>query len=51
MNVVQPGAGFDGAFKDKLMAENAAEATARQVAAAAQQEAGPLQALVDLVPR
>lgn len=50
VNVFQPGANFDGAFKDLLMEANAAEAEARQTAAAAQREAGPLQALVDLVP-
>jgi len=50
VNVVGPGEGLDASTRDSLLNDFASEASARQEAAAAQREAGPLQALVDLVP-
>ena len=50
VNIVKPGATIDGQTRETLMAESAAGANAKIAAAAEQAEAGPLQALVDLVP-
>jgi Na+/H+-dicarboxylate symporter len=50
VNLVGPGKGLDEATRDSLLNDFASDAGARISAAAAQREAGPLQALVDLVP-
>ncbi len=50
VNVVGPGRGLDPGTRDSLLNDFAGDATLRIEAAAAQAEAGPLQALVDLVP-
>jgi proton glutamate symport protein len=50
VNIVGPGKGLDESTRDSLLNDFAADAGARIEAAAKQQEAGPLQALVDLVP-
>lgn len=50
VNMVGPGEGLDEATRDSLLNDFANEASARQAAAEAQRNAGPLQALVDLVP-
>lgn len=50
VNIVGPGKGLDETTRDNLLNDFAADAGARISAAAAQKEAGPLQALVDLVP-
>ncbi|MFT4685792.1 MAG: Na+/H+-dicarboxylate symporter [Neolewinella sp.] len=50
VNIVGPGRGLDETTRDSLLNDFASDAGARIEAAAAQREAGPLQALVDLVP-
>ena len=50
VNLVGPGDSISEATRDDLLATYAGETAARQQAAAAQQSAGPLQALVDIVP-
>jgi len=50
VNLVGPGRGLDETTRDSLLNDYANDAGARIEAAAAQREAGPLQALVDLVP-
>ena len=50
VNLVGPGKGLDETTRDSLLNDFASDAGARISAAAAQREAGPLQALVDLVP-
>ncbi len=50
VNLVQPGSTIDQQTRETLMAESAEGAGAKIAAAAEQAEAGPLQALVDLVP-
>ena len=50
VNLVGPGRGLDEGTRDSLLSDFAADAGARISAAEAQREAGPLQALVDLVP-
>jgi len=50
VNLVGPGRGLDESTRDSLLSDFAADAGARISAAAQQREAGPLQALVDLVP-
>ena len=50
VNLVGPGRGLDESTRDGLLEQFAGDAGARISAAAAQAEAGPLQALVDLVP-
>ena len=50
VNLVGPGKGLDESTRDSLLNDFAADAGARITAAASQREAGPLQALVDLVP-
>lgn len=50
VNLVGPGKGLDQTTRDSLLADFAADAGKRISAAEAQREAGPLQALVDLVP-
>lgn len=50
VNIVGPGRGLDETTRDNLLNDFAADAGTRITAAAAQKEAGPLQALVDLVP-
>lgn len=50
VNIVGPGKGLDQTTRDSLLADFAADAGKRISAAEAQREAGPLQALVDLVP-
>jgi proton glutamate symport protein len=50
VNVFQPGNLVDDTTRQELMSTFASEAEARQEAAAQQQEAGPLQPLVDLFP-
>ena len=50
VNLVGPGKGLDQATRDSLLEDFAADAGKRISAAEAQREAGPLQALVDLVP-
>ncbi|TXF87821.1 dicarboxylate/amino acid:cation symporter [Neolewinella aurantiaca] len=50
VNLVGPGRGLDESTRDSLLNDFASDAGARIDAAAAQREAGPLQALVDLVP-
>ena len=50
VNLVSPGKLISAETREDLMAEYAGEATARQSAAAQQRDAGPLQALVDIVP-
>jgi Na+/H+-dicarboxylate symporter len=50
VNLVGPGRGLDENTRDNLLNDYAADAGVRISAAAAQKEAGPLQALVDLVP-
>lgn len=50
VNLVGPGKGLDQTTRDSLLADFANDAGERISAAAAQREAGPLQALVDLVP-
>lgn len=50
VNLVGPGKGLDEATRDSLLEDFAADAGKRIMAAESQREAGPLQALVDLVP-
>jgi Na+/H+-dicarboxylate symporter len=50
VNMVGPGRGLDDATRDNLLSDYAADAGKRIMAAEQQREAGPLQALVDLVP-
>ncbi|WP_020567646.1 dicarboxylate/amino acid:cation symporter [Neolewinella persica] len=50
VNLVGPGRGLDEATRDNLLNDFAADAGKRIMAAEQQREAGPLQALVDLVP-
>ena len=50
VNVIKPGNTLSDATRTELLASYATDAAAKQSVAAAQQEAGPLQALVDLVP-
>ncbi len=50
VNLVGPGRGLDQTTRDNLLNDFAADAGQRITAAAQQREAGPLQALVDLVP-
>lgn len=50
VNMVGPGRGLDESTRDNLLSDYAADAGKRIASAAEQREAGPLQALVDLVP-
>jgi proton glutamate symport protein len=50
VNVVKPGETLSDETRTELLAAYASDAEAKQTVAAAQKEAGPLQALVDLVP-
>lgn len=50
VNVAQPGASLDEDTREQLLADFAGDAGKRIDAAAAQDAAGPLQALIDLVP-
>lgn len=50
VNMVGPGRGLDESTRDNLLNDFAADAGQRIMAAEQQREAGPLQALVDLVP-
>ena len=50
VNLVGPGKSLDQSTRDSLLNDFAADAGARITAATAQKDAGPLQALVDLVP-
>lgn len=50
VNLLGPGRGLDPAIRDSLMSSYAGDAGARIQAAMSQSEAGPLQALVDIVP-
>ncbi len=50
VNVIKPGETLSESTRTELLAAYANDAAAKQSIAAAQKEAGPLQALVDLVP-
>ena len=50
VNVIKPGETLSDSTRTELLAAYANDAAAKQSVAAAQKEAGPLQALVDLVP-
>lgn len=50
VNLIGPGNGLEESTRDKLMADFAGQAGAKISAAAEQAQAGPLQALIDLVP-
>lgn len=50
VNVIKPGNTLTDETRTELLAAYASDAAAKQSVAAAQKEAGPLQALVDLVP-
>jgi len=50
VNLIKPGETLSDETRTELLAAYAADAAAKQSVAAAQKEAGPLQALVDLVP-
>ena len=50
VNVIKPGNTLSDETRRELLASYATDAAAKQSMAAAQKEAGPLQALVDLVP-
>jgi Na+/H+-dicarboxylate symporter len=50
VNLVGPGRGLDESTRDNLLSDYAADAGKRIASAAEQRDAGPLQALVDLVP-
>lgn len=50
VNVIKPGSTLTDKTRTELLAAYASDAAAKQSVAAAQKEAGPLQALVDLVP-
>ena len=50
VNIIQPGNTLSDETRKELLSAYASDAAAKQSLAVAQQEAGPLQALVDLVP-
>ena len=50
VNIIQPGNTLSDETRKELLSAYASDAAAKQSVAEAQQEAGPLQALVDLVP-
>jgi len=50
VNLIKPGESLSDETRTELLAAYASDAAAKQTVAAAQKEAGPLQALVDLVP-
>ncbi|MDA0779216.1 MAG: dicarboxylate/amino acid:cation symporter [Bacteroidetes bacterium] len=50
VNLIKPGESLSDETRTELLASYATDAAAKQSVAAAQKEAGPLQALVDLVP-
>ena len=50
VNLIKPGESISDETRTELLASYATDAAAKQSVAAAQKEAGPLQALVDLVP-
>lgn len=50
VNVLQPGSGLEESTRETLMADFAEQAGSKIADAAKQAEAGPLQALIDLVP-
>lgn len=50
VNIIKPGASVSKKTQDELVMAYASDAAAKQEAAQAQKEAGPLQPLVDLVP-
>ena len=50
VNIIQPGNTLSDETRKELLSAYASDAAAKQSVAVAQQEAGPLQALVDLVP-
>ena len=50
VNIIQPGKSISVDTREELVAAYASETQAKQEAAAQQKEAGPLQALVDMVP-
>ena len=50
VNVIKPGNTISDETRTELLSVYASDAAAKQSVAAAQKEAGPLQALVDLVP-
>jgi Na+/H+-dicarboxylate symporter len=50
VNIVQPGKSISIETRNQLLADYKGDAEKRQVAAAAQKETGPLQALQDLIP-
>lgn len=50
VNVIQPGKSISVETRNELVEAYATDAQAKQAAAAKQQESGPLQALVDIVP-
>ena len=50
VNVIKPGNSISDETRTELLSAYASDAAAKQSVAAAQKEAGPLQALVDLVP-
>lgn len=50
VNVIKPGNTISDETRTELLSAYASDAAAKQSVAAAQKEAGPLQALVDLVP-
>lgn len=50
VNLVGPGKSIDQGTRDSLLADYAADASKRIMSAESQREAGPLQALVELVP-
>ncbi len=50
VNLIKPGESLSNETRTELLAAYASDAAAKQTVAAAQKEAGPLQALVDLVP-
>ncbi|MEM9835797.1 MAG: dicarboxylate/amino acid:cation symporter [Bacteroidota bacterium] len=50
VNVLGPGKGLEQSTRDQLLADFAGDANKRIMAAEKQSEAGPLQALIDLVP-
>jgi Na+/H+-dicarboxylate symporter len=50
VNVIQPGNSLSEETRTELLSAYATDAAAKQSVAASQKEAGPLQALVDLVP-
>lgn len=50
VNIIQPGSGITEETREQLKAESAGAANAKIEMATQQQDAGPLQALIDLVP-